>query len=252
MVLAVFAMGYNLLYGYVGLLSLGHAMFFSAGLYGAGLSDAASRLGRAGGLRRRRRGRRAAGAGDRRAGAADHRRRLHDRHHDVRAGVLPDDALLQRLDARRRGFRAAAADARHLARRSAARPQRSGDALLGGARPVLDRARHHGGDRPLAPWPRAGGDPRERRAHADARLRHFPQQARRRRRLRRHLRGRGRRLCRAVRLCRLDLRLGAVFDPAAAVGAARRRGDDARARSSARCSCTTWSTSPAATPRPIC
>jgi len=38
MVLAVFAMGYNLLFGYVGLLSLGHAMFFAAGLYGAGLS----------------------------------------------------------------------------------------------------------------------------------------------------------------------------------------------------------------------
>jgi len=38
LVLAVFAMGYNLLFGYVGLLSLGHAMFFSAGLYGAGLS----------------------------------------------------------------------------------------------------------------------------------------------------------------------------------------------------------------------
>ena len=38
MVLAVFAMGYNLLYGYVGLLSLGHAMFFSAGLYGTGLA----------------------------------------------------------------------------------------------------------------------------------------------------------------------------------------------------------------------
>jgi branched-chain amino acid transport system permease protein len=37
MVLAIFAMGYNLLFGYVGLLSLGHAMFFSAGLYGAGL-----------------------------------------------------------------------------------------------------------------------------------------------------------------------------------------------------------------------
>ena len=37
MVLAVFAMGYNLLFGYVGLLSLGHAMFFAAGLYGAGL-----------------------------------------------------------------------------------------------------------------------------------------------------------------------------------------------------------------------
>jgi branched-chain amino acid transport system permease protein len=38
MVLSVFAMGYNLLFGYVGLLSLGHAMFFSAGLYGAGLT----------------------------------------------------------------------------------------------------------------------------------------------------------------------------------------------------------------------
>lgn len=38
MVLAVFAMGYNMLFGYVGLLSLGHAMFFSAGLYGAGLT----------------------------------------------------------------------------------------------------------------------------------------------------------------------------------------------------------------------
>lgn len=37
MVLAVFAMGYNLLFGYAGLLSLGHAMFFAAGLYGAGL-----------------------------------------------------------------------------------------------------------------------------------------------------------------------------------------------------------------------
>jgi branched-chain amino acid transport system permease protein len=40
MVLAVFAMGYNILFGYAGLLSLGHAMFFSAGLYGAGLATA--------------------------------------------------------------------------------------------------------------------------------------------------------------------------------------------------------------------
>jgi branched-chain amino acid transport system permease protein len=38
MVLTVFAMGYNMLFGYVGLLSLGHAMFFAAGLYGAGLT----------------------------------------------------------------------------------------------------------------------------------------------------------------------------------------------------------------------
>jgi branched-chain amino acid transport system permease protein len=38
MVLAVYAMGYNILFGYTGLLSLGHAMFFAAGLYGAGLA----------------------------------------------------------------------------------------------------------------------------------------------------------------------------------------------------------------------
>jgi len=38
MVLATFAMGYNLLFGYTGLLSLGHAMFFGAGLYGMGLA----------------------------------------------------------------------------------------------------------------------------------------------------------------------------------------------------------------------
>ena len=38
MILAIFAMGYNVLFGYTGLLSLGHAMFFGAGLYGAGLT----------------------------------------------------------------------------------------------------------------------------------------------------------------------------------------------------------------------
>jgi branched-chain amino acid transport system permease protein len=38
MVLAVYAIGYNLLFGYTGLLSLGHAMFFAAGLYAAALS----------------------------------------------------------------------------------------------------------------------------------------------------------------------------------------------------------------------
>ncbi|MEM1287912.1 MAG: branched-chain amino acid ABC transporter permease [Pseudomonadota bacterium] len=38
LVLATYAMGYNLLFGYAGLLSLGHAMFFAAGLYGAALT----------------------------------------------------------------------------------------------------------------------------------------------------------------------------------------------------------------------
>ncbi len=37
MVLAVYAVGYNLMFGYAGLLSLGHAMFFAAGLYTAAL-----------------------------------------------------------------------------------------------------------------------------------------------------------------------------------------------------------------------
>lgn len=38
LVLAVYAMGYNLLFGYTGLLSLGHALFFATGMYGLGLS----------------------------------------------------------------------------------------------------------------------------------------------------------------------------------------------------------------------
>jgi branched-chain amino acid transport system permease protein len=37
LVLAVFAIGYNIAFGYTGLLSLGHAMFFAAGLYATGL-----------------------------------------------------------------------------------------------------------------------------------------------------------------------------------------------------------------------
>lgn len=38
MVLAVYAMGYNIAFGYTGLLSLGHALFFAAGLYGAAMA----------------------------------------------------------------------------------------------------------------------------------------------------------------------------------------------------------------------
>ncbi|MBW4707514.1 branched-chain amino acid ABC transporter permease [Roseobacter sp. YSTF-M11] len=38
MVLATYAIGYNVLFGYTGLLSLGHAMFFAAGMYGLGLA----------------------------------------------------------------------------------------------------------------------------------------------------------------------------------------------------------------------
>jgi len=38
LVLTVYAMGYNLLFGYTGLLSLGHALFFAAGMYGLSLT----------------------------------------------------------------------------------------------------------------------------------------------------------------------------------------------------------------------
>lgn len=38
MVLATYAIGYNVLFGYTGLLSLGHAMFFGIGMYGFGLA----------------------------------------------------------------------------------------------------------------------------------------------------------------------------------------------------------------------
>ena len=37
MIMATYALGYNVLLGYTGLMSLGHAMFFAAGMYGAGL-----------------------------------------------------------------------------------------------------------------------------------------------------------------------------------------------------------------------
>ncbi|TDE37842.1 branched-chain amino acid ABC transporter permease [Antarcticimicrobium sediminis] len=40
MVLASFAIGYNVMFGYAGLLSLGHALFFAAGMYGLGLAVA--------------------------------------------------------------------------------------------------------------------------------------------------------------------------------------------------------------------
>ncbi len=38
MVLACYAIAYNIMFGYTGLLSLGHALFFAAGMYGMGLS----------------------------------------------------------------------------------------------------------------------------------------------------------------------------------------------------------------------
>ena len=39
MILAIFALGYNILFGHTGLLSFGHAAFYAAGAYGLGLSS---------------------------------------------------------------------------------------------------------------------------------------------------------------------------------------------------------------------
>lgn len=50
MVLSVYAMGYNIAFGYTGLLSLGHALFFGAGLYGAAMGVTYLGLGAGTGL----------------------------------------------------------------------------------------------------------------------------------------------------------------------------------------------------------
>ena len=161
MVLAVFAMGYNLLYGYVGLLSLGHAMFFSAGLYGAGLTMQhlgwGVPAGFVAGI--------AAGAllafvigllALRTTGVAFmivtmmfaqvfYLMTLYygDWTRGDEGFVLPQQVRAITIG------------------ELAARSQRSGDALLGSACAVFDRARHHRGDRPLALRPRARRHPRE-------------------------------------------------------------------------------------------
>ena len=183
MVLAVFAMGYKSLFGYAGLLSLGHALFFAAGLYGdrplVAISAGACRPGFLAGI--------AAGAllavGDRPAGAAHQRRRLHDRDHDVRPGRLSRHPLFRRADPRRRGLRPA--------QRGARRPRRPLDlsadptALLRGAGALRGRAARHTWRSSARRHGRVLVAIRENEERSrDARLRHLPRPARRRRRLR--------------------------------------------------------------------
>ncbi|HEU5319774.1 MAG TPA: branched-chain amino acid ABC transporter permease [Methylomirabilota bacterium] len=50
MVLAAYAIGYNVLLGYTGLMSLGHAMFFASGMYATGLAIHLGGLGPAAGF----------------------------------------------------------------------------------------------------------------------------------------------------------------------------------------------------------
>ncbi len=127
MVLAVFAIGYNMLFGYVGPAQprpcdVLRRRALRRRPHRRSISAAASPAGFLAG----RRGGRRAGAGGRAGGAPDQRRRLHDRHHDVRAGVLPLDALF-----RRRGRAATRASccrsrcAQLSHRRPAFRPRRS-------------------------------------------------------------------------------------------------------------------------------
>ena len=89
MVLATYAAGYNLLFGYAGLLSLGHAMFFAAGLFGSRAGEPrpvaapppAFLTGVLAGL--------ALSLAGRPGRAAHHRCFLHDRLHDARPGIFP-------------------------------------------------------------------------------------------------------------------------------------------------------------------
>ena len=207
-------------------------MFFSAGLYGAGLIVAASRLGAPAGAS-------LAGARRRRAAGGSSIGLLALRTtgvafmivtHDVRAGLLPHDPLFRRLDARRRGLRARRSGARApIGGRSTSPTDRRATARRSRCSPSCCSSTP--GARPLAAHGRVlVADPRERGAHPHARLRHLPLTSS----LALAVSGTicaapRRRLCAAVRLCRRDLRLGAIFDPAAALGAARRRRHRARA-----------------------
>ena len=245
-------MGYNLLFGYAGLLSLGHAMFFAAGLYGAGLTVLPSRLGRAGSFRRGAGGRRAACAGHRPSGAAHHRRRLHDRHHDVRAGLLPADPLFRRMDARRRRPGPPAAGARDHARRRRARPHRPDDALHGGAGALLHRARRHARHRPLgASAACSSPSARTRSARGCWATTPSPTSSRRWSRRAPSAPPPARPMCSCSAM-------SARRSPRCSIPSCRCSGCCSAARPprsgrcSARCSCTMSSTSPAATPPPTC
>ena len=231
-----YAIGYNLLFGYTGLLSLGHAMFFAAGLYGAGLTIhyfglpapagfllgvlAGTVLAVAVGL-----------VALRTSGVS----------FMIVTMMFAQACYLATLyfsdyHPRRRGHRAEAGSAPGRLRRTAVRSQRSGDPLQPGAALVRGLPVRRARPGALASsaacwWPSA----RTRSAPgcwattptATSCWRCVVSGAM-------AARG-GRRLCAAVRLCRLHLRRDPILDPAAALGAARRRRHRRSGRSSARC-----------------
>ena len=173
MIYALAASSLNLVLGYGGMLSFGHAAFVGAGAYTAGIlldgghRERLDRLAGRGGGRRGARGR------DRRDLASHARRVLHHDHARVRA----DDVLRRRRheDLRRRGRPAA-----RLARDggAGARPQGRHHLLLPGARDPRGRAVLPASPRPCALRARRRSDPRERDADGGDRLPHLPLQAR--------------------------------------------------------------------------
>ena len=229
LVLAVFAMGYNLLFGYAGLFSLGHAMFFAAGLYGAGLTmyhlgwgvPAAFLAGLAAGvllslvigvLALRTKGVAFMIVTMMFAQVA------YLLIYYFGAWTRGDEGLVIQQQARAitlGGIRLDLTDptARYMAALilfsivlliMLAVVRSSLGRVLVAIRENEERTKMLGYDTFANKLDRDG-------------------------RFRRDLRGGGRRLCHLVRLCRLDASLGAVFHPAAALGAARGRGDDAGA-----------------------
>ena len=173
LIFGLFAMGFNLIYGYAGMLSFGHAALFGLGAYGCGVADREVRRAVVHRPAARRRHRRPRLGGDRLVRDALARHLLRDGDARLVAG-----RLLRRLPV-------GVADRR---RERPARRQRAGDRRLRRAsqhrRPDGEVLSHPGDRRRrdvgflahprLAVRRRHGGDPRERAPRRRLRLRRQP------------------------------------------------------------------------------
>ena len=223
---ALFACAFNLMIGYVGLLSFGHAAFFGMGSYVAAWTMKFWHVDAAIAIMPGRRDRRRAGPVPRLSGDPPLRHLLRHDH----AGAGADGVfLLPRGAVHRRRGRHPAGAARPSVRLHPAR-QRHDDVLAGGGgvpRRLPADPPHH----PLAVRPGAEGDPRERAARHVARLSHRRLQADRVRavlhagRRRRRHQGAGVRHRDADRRALLDLRRGRADHAAGRTGHGVRPGD---------------------------
>ena len=171
---AIFACAFNLLLGFTGLLSFGHAAFFGAAAYVDRLAGALGGLAARARRARRHRGRGAARPGRRPDRDPPPGHLLRDDH----AGAGADGVF--RLPAgavhRRRG-RPAGRAARQAVRRCSPLRRTTCTHVLRRARGLRRRLPVHPAHRPFALRPGAEGDPRERAARDLARLRRRPLQA---------------------------------------------------------------------------